>query len=212
MNESTNHPRTAADQDSRTVLKQAIRRQMNQGGNILLCGLEPLSDEEFFAASSSGASAAWTVGHLACVFDLFTSWIAARPPVFEKRQHDVFNSLQIGKSAKSKAEATDCGEFSKTDIILMFRQAQVRALEVLERFDVSLWDAPTPRTVPETLPTYGAIWESLGVHTFWHLGELSGSIPRFHGTYTLNTVVHYFYVPPPLDYGSGAAAGAGSTP
>ncbi len=77
--------------------------------------------------------------------------------------------------------------------MLLFRQAQVRALELLKDFDVQRWESPTPVHAPDTLPTYGTIWQSLGVHTFWHLGELAGCIPRFHGTYTLNTVAHYFY-------------------
>ena len=78
-------------------------------------------------------------------------------------------------------------------LLLLFRKAQVHALEVLRDFDIRLWDRPTPNNVPDTLPTWGAIWQSLGVHPFWHLGELCGCIPRFHGTYTLNTVTHYFY-------------------
>jgi hypothetical protein len=49
--------------------------------------------------------------------------------------------------------------------------------------------------VPDTLMTCGAVWEHLAVHTYWHLGELTASLPRFHGTYTLNTVPHYFYTP-----------------
>ena len=81
----------------------------------------------------------------------------------------------------------------KADIMLLFRQSQVHAIEALEQFDMRLWDQPTPGNVPDNLPTYGAIWQSLGVHPFWHLGELCGCIPRFHGTYTLNTVTHYFY-------------------
>jgi hypothetical protein len=39
------------------------------------------------------------------------------------------------------------------------------------------------------------VWEHLSVHTYWHLGELTGLLSRFHGTYTLNTLPHYFYYP-----------------
>ncbi|MEM6988999.1 MAG: hypothetical protein AAF721_00835, partial [Myxococcota bacterium] len=54
------------------ICKDIIRRQMNRSGNLLLGALEPLSDAEFFAGGASGVSPAWTVGHLACVTDLFS--------------------------------------------------------------------------------------------------------------------------------------------
>jgi hypothetical protein len=189
-------PITGADD----LAKLVVRRQMNQGGNILLCGLEPLTPEEFFAGGPNGISAAWTVGHLACVTDLFTSWMEEREPLIAKHAHDVFNSLEIAKKTVTKAESVDPKTFPKADILLLFRRAQIRALELLDGFDEALWEAAAPRGVPETLPTYGAIWQSLGVHTYWHLGELSGCLQRFHGTYTLNTVAHYFYT------GAGSAA------
>jgi hypothetical protein len=175
------------------IAKHAVRRQMNQGGNILLCGLEPLDEDEFFAAGCNGVSPAWTVGHLACVLDLFTSWVIRRPLVFESTVHDVFNPLDIRKQTMSKADTVDRRRFTKPDLLLWFRQAQVRTLAVLRDFDMRLWNAATEDYVPDTLPSYGAIWQNLGVHTFWHLGELSASVSRFHGTYTLNTVAHYFY-------------------
>jgi hypothetical protein len=184
------------------LLRLAVRRQMNHGGNVLLSGVEPLSDDEFFAESGSGSSPAWTVGHLACVTDLFTSWLADGRRFNDRRAHEVFNRLEIGKSEQSKATSVRRDEFSKGDILLMFRESQVRAIHLLEDFDVALWNERTPKSIPETLPTFGAIWESLGVHTFWHLGELSGSIARFHGTYTLNTVTHYFYAPRPAAEGA----------
>jgi hypothetical protein len=174
--------------------KTLVRRQMNQGGNILLSGLEPLSEAEFFAGGANGISPAWTVGHLACVLDLFTSWVERRDLALARWTHDIFNSLHIEKKKDiTKAESVDPKVLSKADILLLFRKSQVHALEVLREFDMLQWDRPTPYNVPDTLPTWGDIWQSLGVHPFWHLGELAGCIPRFHGTYTLNTVTHYFY-------------------
>ena len=179
---------------SEDIVKLVVRRQMNQGGNILLAGLEPLTEAEFFAGGDNGISPAWTMGHLACVLDLFTSWIEGRDLAIARWSHDIFNSLNIEKKKdRTKAESVDPKVLPKGDIMLLFRQSQVHALEVLRDFDVKLWERPTPNHVPDTLPTWGAIWQSLGVHPFWHLGELAGCIKRFHGTYTLNTVTHYFY-------------------
>src|SRR5579859_694362 len=75
--------------------KAVVRRQMNQAGNILLTAIEPFSSEEFFAEGLNGISAAWTVGHLACVMDLFTSWIEERELTISTAMHGVFNSLEI---------------------------------------------------------------------------------------------------------------------
>src|SRR4051812_17824626 len=83
-----------ASDEAGDILRLAIRRQMNHGGNILLSGIEPLTEDEFFAGSSSGSSPAWTVGHLACVTDLFTSWIADSRRFNDPRAHEVFNRLE----------------------------------------------------------------------------------------------------------------------
>jgi len=177
--------------------KTLVRRQMNQSGNILMSALEPFSEDNFFAGGVNGVSPAWTVGHLACVLDLFTSWLEHRDLIIEPWMHGIFNSLEIGTKSGTKADLVDRTRLSKAEILLLFRQAQVRALQLLEGFAPEDWDLLTPAHAPDTLPTHGAIWQSLGVHTFWHLGELSGCMPQFHGTYTLNTVAHYFYAPSP---------------
>jgi hypothetical protein len=178
------------------VPKVLIRRQMNQAGNILLTAIEPFSDDEFFTAGLNGISAAWTVGHLACVMDLFTRWIEERELLIPDWMHNIFNSLEIEHPATTKAASVDRQALPKADVLLLFRNTQVRTLKLLNDFDMKLWDDAAPAHAPDTLPTYGAIWQNLGVHTFWHLGELCGALPRFHGTHTLNTLAHYFYFDP----------------
>ena len=88
----------------RDPCKRIIRRQMNRSGNILLSGLEPLDDQAFFAPGLHGASPAWTVGHLACVTDLFDSWIRGQMPALSASFHKVYNSLDLSKKAQTKAE------------------------------------------------------------------------------------------------------------
>ena len=72
------NPRAARDGLDATALGNAeiarhiIRRQMNQSGNILLSAVEPMEDSTFFEAGVNGISVAWTLGHLACVMDLFS--------------------------------------------------------------------------------------------------------------------------------------------
>jgi hypothetical protein len=81
-------------------------------------------------------------------------------------------------------------------MLLRLRQAHVKASQVLGAFDAAQWDAPGPPGTPTALPICSAVWEDLAVHTYWHLGELAASMPRFFGTYTMNIVPRHFYPPP----------------
>lgn len=179
-----------------TDVKQVIARQMDRSGNTLMLGLEPVSDDEFFAENATGFSAAWTIGHLACVADLFSSWFDGHL-LFGCEFHAVFNETDVaGPAPVSKAESASSKDYPKAYLLLRFREAMVKALRALEAFDAGQWDAPAPPGTPASLLNGGTVWEHLAVHVYWHLGELAGSMPRFAGTYTLNIVPHYFYLAP----------------
>lgn len=183
--------------DELRALKAVIARQMNRSGNTLLAGLEPVNDDEFYAVAPNGISAAWTIGHIACVNDLFSSWFAGGRMLLDAATHKIFNNLEIAEpSGISKGASVDRQVRTKRKLLLHLRQTQVKALQVLEDFDPSSWESPIPSGLPDTLMTCGAVWEHLAVHTYWHLGELGALMPRFYGTYTLNTLPHYFYYPP----------------
>jgi hypothetical protein len=177
-----------------TDVKQVIKRQVDRSGNTLMLGLEPVSDDEFFAENATGFSAAWTVGHLACVADLFSSWFDGYL-TFGREFHQVFNDTGV-TAARPVSRAEENSKYSKENLLFSFRQGVTKALRTLEVFDAGQWDAPAPPHAPASLLTGGSVWEHLAVHVYWHCGELAGSMPRFYGTYTLNTVPHYFYVPP----------------
>jgi hypothetical protein len=173
--------------------KLIIRRQLARSGNTLMASIEPLKDEEFFQAGPSGISSAWTVGHLACVSDLFGAALDDGRLSLPSEAHLAFNDLGIGeRKLATKADGVERQQFPKTRILSMMRQAQVRLLKVLDAFDVSCWNEPGPDRFADTLPTYGAVWEHLAVHTYWHLGELSSAVERFHGTLSMNCMMHYF--------------------
>jgi DinB family protein len=173
--------------------KLIVRRQLNRSGNTLLAALEPLQDQDFFGPGPAGVSAAWTLGHLACVADLFGAALDDGQLALHEDTHAVFNALDLGvKKLLSKAEGVCQKDYPKSRLLLMMRQTQVRLLKLLDAFDVQRWDEPAPDRLADTLPTYGSVWEHLAVHTYWHLGELSNAVPRFHGTYSMNTMLHYF--------------------
>lgn len=175
------------------LTKHLILRLMHGGGNTIMAVLEPLNEREFFAQGVHGASPAWCMGHLACVCDLFTSWIDNKSLKFSRQAHETFNNTDLEGPAASKAEMVERDAFPRSAILKMFRASQIHAGNVLSRFDMRFWHAAPTADVPSVLPSYGAIWEHMAVHTHWHLGELAGGITRFHGTASLNTTLHYFY-------------------
>jgi hypothetical protein len=178
-----------------TDLSQLIARQMDRSGSILMLGLEPVPDEEFFAENANGFSAAWVTGHLACFADLFSSWFDGER-VFDDAFHSVFNQTELApEGAISKAVSVNPEINSKPALLFRFNMAWNKALDALAAFDVSQWDGPAPRGAPVGLLTAGAVWETIAVHVYWHLGELAGSMPMFFGTYTLNIYPHHFYRP-----------------
>jgi hypothetical protein len=177
---------------------QVIWRQMDRSGSTLLLGLEPVPDDEFFAGNANGFSAAWVTGHLACVADLFSSWHDPHPGLlFERAFHQVFNDTGLTEPGPASKAASVCPDrFSKALLLHRFREGMTKALRVLHAFDLSDWDAPAPAAVPVSMLTGGAVWEILAAHTYWHCGELAGSMPLFFGTYTLNIAPHHLYVAP----------------
>ena len=186
-----------------TDVRDLIARQLDRSGTILLRALEPLAGEEFYAENANGYSAAWTVGHLAAVCDLLSFWFDTGPLLFDPLFHRVFNDTTVAQvqpgevpaGATVASKARQAVFYPKADLLQRFEQAMIKALRVLAAFDVTQWDTPAP-SVPRSLGTGGAVWEALAVHVYWHCGELAGSMERFHGTYTLNPMSHYFYAPP----------------
>src|SRR5690606_40083163 len=78
--------------DARLALA-IVRRQMNRSGNILLSAVEPMADRELYLECDNGISIAWTLGHLACVHDLFGTWLGADGRQLASDTHHIFNSL-----------------------------------------------------------------------------------------------------------------------
>lgn len=187
-----------------TTPRDIIARQLDRSGTILLRALEPLTDEEFYAENANGYSAAWAVGHLAAVCDLMSFWLDTGPLQFDPLFHRVFNDTtaaqaqpaEVPEGMKTASKAREAVFYPKADLLQRFEQAVTKALRVLTGFDIAQWDAPGPPGTPRSLATGGAVWEHLAVHIYWHCGELAGSMERFHGTYTLNPMSHYFYSPP----------------
>jgi len=176
--------------------RDVIARMITLSGQTLLLAVEPLSDDVFFAENDNGFSAAWVLGHGACFPDLFSSWFTDTGLLLGAEFHAVFNETAVVAAGPvSKAASVDRERFPKEELMLRFREASTKALRVLRGFNVTEWDSPAPPGAPLTLRTAGDVWERLAVHSYWHNGELSGSMETFRGTYTLNIEPHHLYVP-----------------
>lgn len=91
-----------------------VKRQLDRSGNTLLLALEPVSDEEFFKENVNGFSAAWVVGHLACVADLFSSWFDSGELLLDRCLHQVFNDTAVTTAGEvSKAARVNPAVYSK---------------------------------------------------------------------------------------------------
>lgn len=174
-------------------VRQVLREQMESGGARLLLAMEPVDDGEFFAENPNGFSAAWVMGHLACVADLWSSWFSGTL-LLDREFHSVFNETDVVEDGPlSKAASVDKGLYPKATLLFRFREAMMKAFDVLDAFELSKWDARGPSGLPVYMSTGGAVWRYLAVHVDWHCGELAASMKRFHHTYALNIASHYFY-------------------
>jgi hypothetical protein len=174
-------------------VRRVLARLMTLSGETLLLAMEPADEGEFFAENADGFSAAWVLGHLACVADLFSSWFSGQL-LFEESFHQVFNDTGLASAAgASKAAAVHPERYSKALLLYRFREAMVKAKGTLRSFDLARWAAPAPPGAPVTVLTCGEVWELLARHTDWHCGQLAGSMPRFSGTYSLNIKPHHLY-------------------
>jgi hypothetical protein len=175
-----------------TTVDTVIRQLTFSGERLLICA-ELLDPREFYAENADGYSAAWTIGHLACVTDLFRSWFDGEM-LFEPGFHQVFNETAVVEEGViSKAATVDPARFPKELLMLRFREAQIKAMYTMEEFGFENWDEPGPPGLPVTIQTGGRLWEILAVHTEWHLGALAASVPRFRGTYLPNVLPHHLY-------------------
>ena len=181
--------------DDAPDVRDILARMITLSGQTFLLAMEPLSDDVFFAEQPNGFSAAWVTGHGACFPDLFSSWFTGER-VLGDDFHAVFNETAVVAAGPvSKAATVDRETYPKDLLMLRFREAGTKAIRTLRSFKLEEWYSQAPPGAPVGLLTAGSVWERLAVHTYWHNGELAGSMPVFHGTYSLNIEPHHLYVP-----------------
>lgn len=151
--------------------KDVINRLLGQSAEALVRASSLLSDAEFFAQPEIGASMAWTLLHLASYQNWFISIIS---PNYLCKHLELRSDIFKGGRPFSEEDIEHYR--SKAETIQIFLTTQAQLLDQLAAFDVSQWDQPAPNDTP--FPTLGSIWENIATENYWHLGQLSVSVPR----------------------------------
>lgn len=154
-------------------LRQSINRMIQSSGARLYQCAGVLSDEEFFYQPSLGSSFAWTVGHVINSQDYFVSRISRQARAFEKYEKVFRGGRQLGDG--------DFKAFPSREVFVTdYRQCHERTIKELVGFDMSRWVEPTvaENVGDAAYSTQGMMWEFLARHTFYHLGQLSATLPR----------------------------------
>jgi hypothetical protein len=154
-----------------SLVKEALKRQLDNSGILLLKAASVLSNDEFFAEPANGASMAWTLGHLTALQDWALHRVFLKDePKFDKEKREAL------KGGRAIVDSDRVHFKDRQQIETEFSVTQADVIHALHNFNEDHWNHSTPSGC--RFPTYGSLWEHLAVHTFWHLGELSATIPR----------------------------------
>jgi uncharacterized damage-inducible protein DinB len=162
------------------TLKDSMNRMIQQSGARLFQCVSTLTDDEFFREPQLGASAAWTVGHVVNSQDYFVSRIFDRTRKFEEFE-------RVFRGGRSLVAADIATYPSRDHIMTQYRKCHEQTILSLQEFDLNRWDEfiPSINVGDSTYFSRGMMWEFIARHTFYHLGQLSASLPSLSGSATL---------------------------
>jgi hypothetical protein len=148
--------------------KDTIKFQLGTAAALVEMFTKDLSDEEYYKVAVPGANhAGWIVGHLAVSADSLAAGACGGKMRFPQEMHDLFNG-----QSECKADASSYP--SRKEIEEMFTNSNAHTMEDLATFDESKWDNPSPDSMPKDFfPTVGTMWNMIGAHPFWHIGQLT---------------------------------------
>lgn len=148
--------------------RDVVLGQLKNSQMLLEMLTADLSDAEYFAPALEGTNhAGWILGHLATAEDWAVSKVTGGKQRIPQAIHEKFKG---GSKCVPDASAYP----SRKELDELFRDARAHTLESLSAFDETKWDDPAPEGVPaEFFPTLGSIWGLMGMHPFWHIGQLT---------------------------------------
>ncbi|NEI24086.1 hypothetical protein GUK30_32590 [Rhizobium leguminosarum] len=168
---------------------RVVMRSLDETGIKLRQLSEILSEDEFYAEGTSAVSMAWTFMHILSLEDWTINRIMRRAaPVLPYEVREAF------KGGRPVTDEDRKKILPRRELEAQFSATREETLRLLSGFDESRWDEQTP--VDCRFPTLGTVWENLANDCWWHLGQLSSSVPRFSGTTMAVTKPRYHSTDP----------------
>ena len=148
--------------------KELVLNQLKMGQVLIGEFTADLSDAEYFQPPLAGANhATWILGHLACTEDWAMSLLGGTVYRIPQKLHDAFKG-----GSTCDADATKYP--GRREIDRLFAEARAFTLERLAQSDLSTWANRSPEGFPANrLPTVASVWSLMGLHQFWHFGQLT---------------------------------------
>lgn len=148
--------------------KDVIAGQLQTGEYFLQTFTKDFTDAEYFAPAVAGSNhAAWILGHLACTEDWGRWLLSGKSKHLDEATHALFKGGSSCMPDPSKYP-------SRKALDRLFADSRSRLVEALGAFDIGRWDEPTPDHGPrKQFPTLGDLWALMGLHQFWHFGQLT---------------------------------------
>lgn len=149
--------------------KDVVVHQLKFGQTLFQMFTSDLSDEEYFIPAAEGTNhVAWVLGHIAQTEDWMVSLLTGAERTVSEDVQKLFGG--------SSECVPDAGKYpSRKTLDDLFHDNRARAIEAAGLFDDSRWDdtAPEGGLPVDSFPTVGSIWGMMGMHQFWHLGQLT---------------------------------------
>jgi len=148
--------------------KEVLFNQFQMGQMLIEQFTADLSQEEFFKIPAEGANhPAWILGHIATSEDSMANDVIGKPKRLPESIHELFKMGTTSQSDASKYPTRD-------ELIDMFKNSRANAVEALSTFDDAKWNDPSPEGWnKEFFPTISSVWSMMGIHQFWHIGQLT---------------------------------------
>jgi DinB superfamily len=131
-----------------SLVKQVLKRQIDDSGVLLLKASSVLSDEEFVFEPDNGASMAWTLGHLAALQDwaIHRVFLTQEPKFSRELREALKGGRPVSESDREKIA-------NRAEVEATFARTQANTIDVLHKFDENDWNKSTPSGC--RFPTYG---------------------------------------------------------
>lgn len=148
---------------AKDVLTGALKMTLG----LVESSLADLSDADLQVSPVTGANnIAWQIGHLIASEKALGTNMGISYPVLPP----AVEALAPGSSAKSHGQG---GNLPKDEYLSLFKRVRATTLGGLEKLGDADLDKPNDGPMKGFAPTYGALFNLVGIHTMMHCGQFS---------------------------------------